>query len=521
MKKKPEIPGYRIERELGQGGSSWVYLAFEEKLERYVALKVLLPSLAERIDKMERFIKEAKTAAKLIHPNIITIHDVGEFEGCYFLTMEYLEGGSVNDNIKEKTLSEEKALETLKCIADALDYARSKGIIHRDIKPGNIMFRRDGTPVLLDFGIAKMMGSTTNITETGASWGTPYYMSPEQIRGEKLDGRTDIYSMGILLYEMLTYQIPFNGEDAITIAFKHIMEPIPTLPEKQKKYQPIVNAMMAKSPQDRIQTGAKLKELINRILSAGTHVTATQIQEKQPSNRKIETLAKKKQDAKTEKIAFNFAKNIGNPEAFKLYLERYPWGVHSEEAKKRLNQLEEIQSPPQKVESREIDKINISHIPKIKFSQKDKPGEFSPENLKKASRSLFMGGGIWYIMVIILYLKGAEPNPLDFSIELIFGILFFVLGTILNKIHFKYENETPKKSYLTLTHTMLWFIISIATFHTLKHAYLLLFKPSQIFLDLVILILSVGMTGLSLMALLVLKIKPEKPKIEKRDRPLY
>lgn len=518
MKNNLNIPGYRIEKELGEGGSSRVYLAFEEKLERYVALKILHSSLAEKTDKMERFIKEAKTAAKLIHPNIITIHDIGEINGNYYLTMEYLEGGSISDRIKERTLSEEKALEIIKNIADALDYARNKGVIHRDIKPGNIMFRKDGTPVLLDFGIAKIIGSTTNITETGASWGTPYYMSPEQIRGEKLDGTTDIYSMGILLYEMLTYHIPFDGEDAITIAFKHIMEPIPSLPEKQKKYQPIINTMMAKNPQDRIQTGAKLKEFINRVLSSCAQVTPPPIHEPLQKNIKMGTILKKNQEAQTEENAFRFARNIGSPEAYKLYLERYPWGVHSIEAKKRLNQLEEMESPPQKVESLDIEKINIKHIPKTKFPGKDKSVNFSSENLKKASRALFTGGIIWYAMTLTSYINGANPDPLGITIEIIFGILFFIMGTTLNNLPGKYRNEPPKKSFHILTFSILWFIIVIGTFHTLKQAYGLFSNQNQNFLNLVILILSIGMTILSLLALLVLKIKPDRLNIEKKDR---
>ncbi|UCH97788.1 MAG: serine/threonine protein kinase, partial [Candidatus Aminicenantes bacterium] len=208
MTKLPQIPGYRMIKKLGQGGMADVYLGVQEKLQRHVAVKVMIPSLFRDELFSKRFIKEAQTAAQLNHPNIITIHDVGEAEDSYFIVMEYL-GESLSNRLRQTgCLPPKKALKIVKMIASALDYAHKKGFIHRDIKPDNIMFRSDGTVVLVDFGIARAIDSSTHLTRTGMSIGTPHYMSPEQCKGEKIDGRSDIYSLGVQLYEILTGDVP-------------------------------------------------------------------------------------------------------------------------------------------------------------------------------------------------------------------------------------------------------------------------------------------------------------------------
>ncbi len=223
----PTIPGYRIEKEIGQGGMARVYLAHEEKLERTVALKVLLPSLAEIPNATERFIREAKTAAKLVHSNIITIHDVGSCGDALYIAMEYLEGGSLKERIRRGPLDSAQALVVTRQMAVALQYAHGKGYIHRDLKADNILFRSDGTAVIADFSITRAVALATKLTKPGTSMGTPQYMSPEQARGKPLDGRSDIYSLGVVLYEMLTGYVPFDAEDDIAIIFKHIQEPPP------------------------------------------------------------------------------------------------------------------------------------------------------------------------------------------------------------------------------------------------------------------------------------------------------
>jgi len=275
MSEFPEIQGYKILKELGKGGMARVYLAFEEKLEREVALKILLKSLTEEKNLTTRFLKEAKTAAGLRHTNIVPVFDVGRQGEYYYFTMEHFEE-DLKDKIVNNKIAPELALSIVKSIASALDYAHKKGFIHRDIKPDNIMFREDGTPVLVDFGIARALGSTTKLTKTGMSIGTPHYMSPEQARGKVLDGRSDIYSLGVVFYEMLTGKVPYEAEDSdsIAIAIKHIQEPIPELRSAMnvgaglasaqiEKLQNIINKMMAKDPDERPQTGRDVIELIS------------------------------------------------------------------------------------------------------------------------------------------------------------------------------------------------------------------------------------------------------------------
>jgi len=268
MSELPQIPGYRIIRKLGQGGMADVYLGVQEKLEREVAIKVLIPSLFRDQQFSLRFIKEAQTAAKLIHPNIITIHDVGQVGDSYYIVMEYLEE-SLNDRIKRlRALEPDEALKIVKMIAAALDYAHKKRFIHRDIKPDNIMFRPDGTAVLVDFGIARAIDSTTHLTRTGMSIGTPHYMSPEQCKGEKIDGRSDIYSLGVQLFELLTGKVPYKAENTAGIILKHIQEPIPKLPAPLSPYQPLIDKMMAKDKEVRVQSGSELINFIDGLITA-------------------------------------------------------------------------------------------------------------------------------------------------------------------------------------------------------------------------------------------------------------
>lgn len=267
MTKLPQIPGYQVIKKLGQGGMADVYLGIQEKLQRHVAIKVMIPLLFRDEQFSKRFIKEAQTAAQLNHPNIITIHDVGETGDSYYIVMEYLEE-SLSQQLKQRGFFPPlEALEVVKMIAAALDYAHKKGFIHRDIKPDNIMFRSDGTVVLVDFGIARAMDSTTHLTRTGMSIGTPHYMSPEQCKGEKIDGRSDIYSLGVQFYEILTGKVPYNAENTAGIIIKHIQEPIPRLPDRLSQYQPLIDKMMAKERDKRFQSGEELIQFIDRLLT--------------------------------------------------------------------------------------------------------------------------------------------------------------------------------------------------------------------------------------------------------------
>jgi len=276
MNLKPEIPGYQIEKEIAQGGMSRIYAAFDRIRDRKVALKVFFPSMANEKDARARFISEGDILSKLNHKNIVPVYDVGSYGDLNYIAVEFLEGKSLKERIipgKSNRISVTESLKVIREISGALEYSHSKGLIHRDIKPENILFRNNGTPVLVDFGIAKDYSQNKNFTMTGTSIGTPYYMSPEQIKGHPPDPRNDIYSLGIVLFEMLTGDIPYKGTDIITVAMKHERDPIPSLPSKTAFLQPLLNRMMAKKSKNRPGSGSEVIELIEEVsktLGVGT-----------------------------------------------------------------------------------------------------------------------------------------------------------------------------------------------------------------------------------------------------------
>jgi serine/threonine-protein kinase PpkA len=250
-----DIPGYKIIKELGKGGMAVVYLALQEGLDREVALKVMSPALAADPSFGERFIREARIVAKLSHPQIVTVFDVGQHDNHSYIAMEYHNGGDLKDRIDAGKVTVEQGITVIALIAKALHFAHEQGYIHRDVKPENILFKSNGDPVLSDFGIAKATNSSTQMTQSGSVIGTPRYMSPEQARGKPADGRADIYSLGVIFYELLTGKLPFDGEDSLSIGIKHITDPIPTLPSNLSSYQTILNKFMAKQPNQRYQSG--------------------------------------------------------------------------------------------------------------------------------------------------------------------------------------------------------------------------------------------------------------------------
>lgn len=250
-----ELPNYTIEKQIGKGGMARVYLALHEGLERRVAIKVMSKHLDEDNSNFgERFMSEAKIVAQLSHQNIITIFDVGTHEGYHYITMELLPGTTLDDRIKQG-LTPQESLRILKQVAAALDYAHQKNIIHRDVKPENIMFREDGSAVLTDFGIAKSITTKNKLTATGVVIGTPHYMSPEQAQGKEIGSFSDIYSLGVVFYEMLTGKVPYDAESSIAVVFKHITEPVPELSKDLSKYQMLMNGLMAKNIEQRYHSG--------------------------------------------------------------------------------------------------------------------------------------------------------------------------------------------------------------------------------------------------------------------------
>lgn len=251
------LPGYAILRTLGKGGMATVYLAMQEKFEREVALKVMAPALSADAGFRERFLREAKIVARISHPNIVAVYDVNEVDGVHYIAMEYHEGGDLKARLREGVGLRE-ALTITKDVARALAYAHSKGYVHRDIKPDNILFRVDGSAVLTDFGIAKATEGDANLTQLGMVAGTPKYMSPEQARGQALEGAADLYSLGVVLHEMLTGRLPYEASDPIALGILHMNSPVPRLEGRLAHFQPLLDRLLAKQPAQRPQSGTEL-----------------------------------------------------------------------------------------------------------------------------------------------------------------------------------------------------------------------------------------------------------------------
>ena len=279
-----KIPNYEIGKLAGRGGVAEVYLATHTLLDRTVAIKLISPAKSDELSD-KRFLKEAKVVARLRQSNIISIYDVGILDGKYYIIMEYLEGGDLKQRIKQ-VLTVEQSLKILRQITLAIAHAHDKGFIHRDIKSQNIMFRADGTAVLTDFGIVKDLTAESGYTVDGTSIGTPHYMSPEQALGsEKIDWRTDLYSLGVTFYEMLTGSVPYFADSVIAVALKHINDPVPQLPEKFARFQPIIDKLMAKKPEDRFQSAHYLLREIDKL--EGKDLLAETIEQKVKPVQKI------------------------------------------------------------------------------------------------------------------------------------------------------------------------------------------------------------------------------------------
>ncbi len=261
-----ELSGYSDIHEIGAGGQAKVYMATQNSFQRKVAIKVLLPELAEDPEFGERFLREARIVAGLSHSNIVPVYDFGQQEGTLYMVMELLGGGDLSKKI-ERGVSADEALQITSEIAQALHFAHEKGFVHRDVKPDNVLFREGGSAVLTDFGIARLQNAANQLTMVGQVLGTPKYMSPEQLQDKKVDGRADIYSLGIMFYQMCTGHAPYEDKDFTTLAMKHIQAPIPKLPAEYLKYQKLFERMVAKEPEKRFQTGQEVTSLIQQIRS--------------------------------------------------------------------------------------------------------------------------------------------------------------------------------------------------------------------------------------------------------------
>ncbi len=288
---------YRILAPLGHGGMAHVYLAHQENLDREVAIKVLSPWYAADRNFVERFNLEARLVARLSHPNIVTIHDFSEQNGHLYIVMQLVDGGTLKqllDRLRDPSSSANQhgqgvigAMDVLEAnrifqqLASALAYAHEKGIIHRDIKPVNVLMDRTKRPILSDFGIAKVLASTKELTRPGAGVGTPEYMSPEQCKGEQVDGRADIYALGIMLYESLTGRTPFIGDNYPAIAHSHIYETPPDPRIFNRLIPPSVSDViltaLQKKPERRYQHASDIAKALERAVQVGSKAGSYQL----------------------------------------------------------------------------------------------------------------------------------------------------------------------------------------------------------------------------------------------------
>jgi serine/threonine protein kinase len=259
-----EISGYTIKRIIGKGGMGTVYLATQESLGRDIVLKTLTIGDSESTEFQDRFMNEARIVAALRHPHIITIYDIGASDEVLYIAMEYIDGGDLKGRLNGP-LPPHACLELLMKIGAALEIAHMEGTVHRDVKPANILFRNDGTPLLSDFGIAKQIKLDSELTSTGTILGSPFYMSPEQSEGKLVDGRTDIYSLGVIFYEILTGRRPYEGDSAIKIIMQHLQSPLPKLPRELIRFQPLLDGMMAKDREKRISDAGTLVSTVRRL----------------------------------------------------------------------------------------------------------------------------------------------------------------------------------------------------------------------------------------------------------------
>jgi serine/threonine protein kinase len=261
---------FRIVERIGTGGMAAVFKAYQPTLDRYVAIKVLPAYHAQDPVFVKRFEQEARSVAKLAHPNIVQIHDFGEQDNITYIVMEYVDGGTLKDRLK-RPISVPEAADCIIQAAEGLDCAHRNGIVHRDVKPANMLLRKDGHLLLSDFGIAKILEGTTNLTRVGTGIGTPQYMSPEQGTGQAVDRRSDIYSLGIVFFHCLTGRVPFTADSPLTITVKHLQDPLPVERLTSEGIPgPIIQViltMTAKQPHERYQSADMLIGALTNALA--------------------------------------------------------------------------------------------------------------------------------------------------------------------------------------------------------------------------------------------------------------
>src|SRR5690625_5070297 len=257
---------YRIKRRIGGGGMANVYLAHDIILQRDVAIKVLRLEFANDPEFIERFEREAQAATSLFHPNIVSVYDVGEEEDILSIVMEYVDGMTLKEYVLENgPLSVEKTIDIMEQLTSAIEHAHETGLIHRDIKPQNVLIDQKGTIKVTDFGIAVAL-SATALTQTNSVLGSVHYLSPEQARGGKATKKSDIYSLGIVFYELLTGKLPFSGQSPVSIALKHLQDDIPSVRAKDESIpQSVENIILKATDKDPLARYTSVSELENDL----------------------------------------------------------------------------------------------------------------------------------------------------------------------------------------------------------------------------------------------------------------
>jgi ligand-binding sensor domain-containing protein len=272
------LGSYQIVEQIGRGGMATVYKAYQPSMDRYVAIKVLPSHFTEDASFVGRFTQEARTLARLEHPHILPVHDYGEQHGITYLVMRYVEAGTLKDLITESGAMDLRTLARIMAqVGGAVDYAHSHGVVHRDIKPSNVLVDRQGNTFLTDFGIARLVAETAQFTASGAIIGTPAYMSPEQGLGQPADHRSDIYALGVMLYEMVTGRVPFEAETPLAVLLKHVNEALPlprqVKPDLSPAVERVILKAMAKAPEDRYQSAQALVDDLQRAVTSATTET--------------------------------------------------------------------------------------------------------------------------------------------------------------------------------------------------------------------------------------------------------
>src|SRR5438034_592867 len=281
---------YELEELVGAGGMSSVYRAHDRVLDRKVALKLLHQQYTDDDEYVERFRREARAVATLSHPNIVTVIDRGEHEGRQFIVFEYVEGENLKQLIEQRGPAPVAyALELAIQVARGLSFAHQQGLVHRDVKPQNVLLNGDGQAKVTDFGIARSLDVKKGMTTTGTVLGTSEYIAPEQAQGQHVSEQTDVYSLGVVLYELLTNEVPFPGENFVAVAMRHINEPAPHVSEKRPDVPPRVDAAveraMSKDPAQRFETMTHFCRELEACLSelrTGVHTAAPRVRRRRP-----------------------------------------------------------------------------------------------------------------------------------------------------------------------------------------------------------------------------------------------